>query len=217
MNMITSKDYDNFLDSISNRIKKYKNFKSYAKFEKDWTSYFISIFLKKFDKNKPLRIFIAESAPSGHYPNANYIFDTATLRSLLDNKRDMYLSRYLKGICPIYKGFITKEDALILLAEENVLIIDLLPTHGIKLKTGERKKIESHISLVGHPISSVISTNLKKIKISSTVVNYAFSVPPSLYAGGMLILKGKDFGNVNIGQGHAPSIKEIKKIVASGF
>lgn len=204
--------YNCFLKSVSERVFNNSNYPYYCKSHTEWESYFQKIFIKNKCSNDPIRLFIAESAPQVTNSTSNYIFDITNINTCLDPKRDMYLYRYFRGVfnsLPIQDVLkITKEEALIKLAKKNILILDLFPTHGIKLNSNERKKI----------------VNLKPKIFDVTFLNglnefiyYAFSVPPCSYQNGMLKSqldnKFKEFGNVNSGQGHAPSINEIVRFM----
>jgi hypothetical protein len=212
--MITLAEYNALLNKISKRVDSLADYASYMNFEKDWEDYYRRIFTIHHQKDKPVRIFIAESCPDGTYPNPNYIFNAGSIHHIINSKRDMYLTRYFKGIFPrISITSMTKEECLIELAKENILILDLLPTHGIKLFTKDRIKIRTH--LLG-----LLSLH-KIIPLGGVEIHYAFSVPPSLYTplmlAGHLGARSVEFGNVNSGQGHAPSITAIRAIVARGF
>jgi hypothetical protein len=131
----------------------------------------------------------------------------------------MFLYRYYRGVFPgatraAVMG-ITKEEALTHLSIENILILDLLPTHGIKLDTEPRKRIREGL------LGSLDYSFFYGLGFKELTINYAFSVPPSLYQKNMcevyLEPNFREFGNINTGQGHAPSIKEIIKIIIAGF
>lgn len=219
--MMNQQDYDAFLKRVSTRVGKLSNYSNYQKFENDWFYYKQNIYDKYANKQKPPRIFIAESAPFGIYSlNTNYIFHVNTLNNIFCPSKDMYLWRYYRGLfsqTTINKvKKLTKLDALIQLAEKNILIFDLLPTHGIKLKSKERQKIKNFL------IQSADFSPILKFKFPNQKINYAFSVPPSLHQKGMCtnILQNKffqEFDNVNSGQGHAPSIIAIEEIIKAGF
>jgi hypothetical protein len=216
-------DYNDFLSKVSKSVYALRNYSSYEKFENDWSDYYQRIYLKYSNENKPPRIFIAESAPEGIYcKNLNYIFHKSKLKTCINDKSDMYLYRYFRGVfpnsTPSQTRKLTKGDALVKLSEENILIVDLLPTHGIKLESNDRSKIVSSL------LSAIDYSFLKKIaeKFSTHNINYAFSVPPSLYKKKMYKKhlndnNFKEFGNVNTGQGHAPSITAINRIIEVGF
>lgn len=215
--MLSENEYNKFLKKVSLRFIAKGDYSSYCKFENDWLTYYEDIFIKNYNPNKPPRIFIAESAPEGSYPNKNYLFDKANLTNLISEASDMFLYRYYRGIFSNSSpGFVKKLDkrtALVHLAQENILIIDLLPTHGIKLSSSQRISIRKFIT----------ECDFSKLLIFSKFksINYCFSIPPSLYIKSMVSsFLGKnfiEFSNVNAGQGHAPSIIAIKNIVQQGF
>ena len=82
--MITIADYNARLigppSPVSNRIAHEAN---YANYENDWEDYYKNIFLIEMDKTKQIRLFIAESAPNGAYPNPNYAFDAGSLHGIV--------------------------------------------------------------------------------------------------------------------------------------
>lgn len=215
---ISEYTYESFLKNISLRVRNLSNYADYTKFESDWLNYFNNIYVPNCKDEFPPRIIIAESAPQGAYlGNANYIFDSSFLSNDICSIRDVYLYRYYRGVFPnipidnVKK--LTKKLALIELAKQNILILDLLPTHGIKIKSAERTKVKTGL------LGIIDYSKLNQYK--SKKVNYVFSVPPSLFMSGMCKLYlGSDyteFGNVNTGQGHAPSIRAIERVIEMGF
>ena len=216
--MLSQIEYQNFLSKISSNFALKGDYKSYCSFENDWLSYFTNIYLPNHNLKLPIRIFIAESAPKGFYPNQNFIFDKACLKNSISETTDKFLYRYYRGVfsnLPIASvKKLDKQSALVHLAKENILIIDLLPTHGIKLSTANRKRI-------GKILLSVCDYSRFTYFSNHNAVNYSFSIPPSLYAKAMctryLGKNYKEFENVNTGQGHAPSIEAIKRIISKGF
>ena len=213
-------EYDKFLKNAPKCISKFSDYGSYCNFQNDWEYYYENIYLKNSNSKKPPRIIIAESAPSGSYiKNVNYIFKKSLLKKKICDKQDMFLYRYYRGVFPgatraAVMG-ITKEEALTHLSIENILILDLLPTHGIKLDTEPRKRIREGL------LGSLDYSFFYGLGFKELTINYAFSVPPSLYQKNMcevyLEPNFREFGNINTGQGHAPSIKEIIKIIIAGF
>jgi hypothetical protein len=217
---LTKTDYESFLGAISTRVYGLNDYGSYVNFQNDWECYYKNVYCKNHDCTKPPRIFLAESAPSGSYTiNANYIFKKSLLKNKICDKQDMFLYRYYRGVFPSatpadVKG-ITKEEALTQLSKDNILILDLLPTHGIKLDTKARNCIKESL------LESLDYSFFNGLGFKGLTINYVFSVPPSLYHKNMckVYLKPnfREFGNINTGQGHAPSIKEIIKIIRAGF
>lgn len=212
--------YRNFLRQVSIRVSNLGGYQDYCRFIDDWLFYYKEIFLKNYDDKKAPRVFIAESAPSGNYENnSNYIFKRDNLNNYINTSTDMYLYRYYRGVfqnrtIPEIK-LTSKMNALVDLSKNNILIIDLLPTHGIKLNSNEREIISNNL------LNEIDYTILNNLNDYENKINYAFSVPPSLYRQGMcsnyLNENFIEFGNVNTGQGHAPSIQQIREIIEIGF
>lgn len=217
---MNNQKYDCFLYQISRQVYNLRNFDSFNQFENDWLIYYQNIYLPHSNRTLPPRIFIAESAPSGIYiNNSNYIFHQKTLNNNVSDSTDMYLYRYYRGVfpnsTPNQTRQLSKQQALINLSYQNILILDLLPTHGIKLESNDRVKINNNL------LKLVDFNFLNSLNFPNQRIHYAFSVPPSLYTQNFcspyLNNNFIEYGNVNTGQGHAPSIKEIKKIIQNGF
>jgi hypothetical protein len=223
-------DYNKLLCSFSKRLGTLgiTSYGDYVQYEEDWIDYYENIYLEYSDKTKPPRIFIAESAPQGAYSsNLNYIFHKTSLSTNINCSTDKYLWNYYKGVFPLTTSpmlcEMTKRNVLVELSKENILILDILPTHGIKLQTSDRNIIKKNF-LGTTPTSGFTLPKIGFLRsiIGKGVINLAFSTPPSLYAKDFLITHGLnwnfvDFGNVNTGQGHVPSRKEIEKIIVAGF
>ena len=213
--------YNSFLKKVSKRIFNSKNYTNFKQFENDWLNYYHNIYIPNSIKGKPPRIFIAESAPCGTYiNNLNYIFHQNTLNNYVSYSTDMYLYRYYRGIfpksTPKETKQLSKQQALINLSKENILILDLLPTHGIKLETKDRIVIKNKL------VEFIDFNFLNDLNFYNQSIHYVFSVPPSLYTKNFCTphLKNNnfiEFGNVNTGQGHSPSIQEIRKVIKNGF
>lgn len=218
--MMNNQQYDNFLAQVSIRVHNLRNFASFNQFENDWLIYYQNIYLPHSNRTLPPRIFIAESAPSGIYiNNSNYIFHQNALNNNVSDSTDMYLYRYYRGVfpnsTPNQTRQLSKRQALINLSNQNILILDLLPTHGIKLETADRVIIKNTL------LNLVDFSFLNGLNFPNQRIHYVFSVPPSLYTHNFctpyLNNNFIEYGNVNTGQGHAPSIEEIKRIIQNGF
>ena len=227
---LNSSYYNKLLCSFSKRLGTLgiTSYGDYVQYEEDWIDYYENIYLEHSDLTKPPRIFIAESAPQGAYSsNLNYIFHKPSLRTNINCSTDKYLWNYYRGVfrlttSPMLCGM-TKIEALEKLSRKNILILDILPTHGIKLQTSDRNIIKNNF-LSTTPTSGFTLPKIGFLRsmIGKGVVNLAFSTPPSLYHKDFLITHGLignyvDFGNVNTGQGHVPSQKEIVNIIHRGF
>ena len=217
---MNNQQYDYFLGQVSIRVLNLRNFASFNQFENDWSDYYQNIYIPNSNAARPPRIFIAESAPSGIYiNNSNYIFHQNTLNNNVSDSTDMYLYRYYRGVfpnsTPNQTMQLSKRQALINLSNKNILILDLLPTHGIKLRTVDRVFIKNNL------LNLVDFNFLNGLIFPNQRIHYSFSVPPSLYTQNFcapyLNNNFIEYGNVNTGQGHAPSIQEIRQIIQNGF
>lgn len=73
------------------------------------------------------------------FPHPNYAFNHLTIESHIHGIYDKYLSRVCtKFGIPWVNLRITRKVVLISLAQKNINIIDLFPTHGISLNNSER-------------------------------------------------------------------------------
>lgn len=206
--------YNNLLCIISNSVHKNRNFKTYQSFEKNWNYYYDKIYKKYYLTEKQLRLIICESGPENLN---NYMFSKHLLDQQLTTENDKYLQQIFTGVFPNIsnKNLPTRREALIELAKQNILILDLLPTHGIKLKSKERRKINLNIS--NFPIIKI--TNLEYIR--GVKLNYVFAVPLTLYSQNLLAnLLDDNFierGNLNIGQGHCPSRNTLSNLIVNNL
>jgi len=216
--MLNFQQYANSLNNISPRIGGLANYGSYFQFENDWIDYYNNIFQHNFHPNLQIRLIVCESCPNGNYPNANYIFDANCLANIVNCKRDKYLQQIYNGVFPrvAINHLPTKMQALVDLSQENILILDLLPTHGITLSTNDR--INININPIG---CCDINKILQLPNIQNLDFNYVFAVPPTLYAINFLInhlpQNFVEWGNLNIGQGHCPSRNALNAIINMGF
>ncbi len=230
--MPTHTDYIEKLGTISKRVFKLANYPSYCIYEDEWKDYFDNIFLPNLNRNLcRLRIAFMESAPKVKgvsLGNPNYIFDISTRYMAIKPGSDKYIDQWYKGVCnglglPI-ATCISKACALTILAQHNILLIDILPTHGIKLSSNERSKVVK--SYIGScdlvKINNAISSSLFALipDCTNPKLTFCFSVPPTTASAtfGTILPAGFiDLGNVNIGQGHAPSRHAVSKLFKIGF
>ena len=128
------------------------NWNTYKECCKDYKEYF-DLVLNKIKNKKKIIIVFLESGPE---ETTNYIFSKTSKKITFPTKTitadpDQYLTR-------IYKGFIkngelsgkTKIEALVELLECHtpIILMDLFPFHGIKLKSKNREKICDNLNLV---------------------------------------------------------------------
>jgi hypothetical protein len=215
--MMTNPAYNNALNAISPRIAGIGNYHNYTPLEDDWNYYYNNIFLPNSNVNNQLRLIFCESGPENE---ANYMFLGDSLDEIITTKNDKYLQQIYNGVFPHVntEDLPTRRNALIQLAQQNVLILDLLPTHGIILETVERTIINTS------PNKNII-IDLPKIIglpfITNLDLNYVFAVPPSLYALNFIqhLLPANfiDRGNLNIGQGRVPSRNALEALIIIGL
>lgn len=213
--MMTNPAYNIALNAISPRIAGLGNFHNYITLEDDWDYYYNDLFLPNYNGNNQLRLIFCESGPENA---ANYMFLRDSLDEIITTINDKYLQQIYNGVFPLVNAvdLPTRRNALIQLAQQNVLILDLLPTHGIKLETPERTIINTS------PKKNIILDFCKIIRlpfIPNVELNYVFAVPPSLYALNFIqhLLPAKfiDRGNLNIGQGRVPSRNALEALIIS--
>ena len=211
--MMTNPAYNIALHAISPRIAGLGNYHNYTALEDDWDHYYNKIFLLKRNVNNQLRLIFCESGPENA---ANYMFLGDSLDEIITTENDKYLQQIYTGVFPTVNNnaLPTRRNALIQLAQVNILILDLLPTHGIILETVERTIINTS------PNKNIIIDFCKIIRlpfITNLDLNYVFAVPPSLYSENFIqhLLPANfiDRGNLNIGQGHAPSRNALEALI----
>ena len=206
--------YNSLLAIISNRVYNKRNFETYQSFEKNWNYYYDKIYKKYYLPEKQLRLIICESGPE---TLNNYMFSEHLLDQQLTTDNDKYLQQIFSGVFPNIRNnnLPTRRIALIELAKKNILILDLLPTHGIKLTSDERRNI--NLNIINFPINKI--TDL--VFIRGVKLNYVFAVPPTLYTQNLLsnFLDNNfvETGNLNIGQGHCPSRNALWNLIVNNL
>lgn len=209
---MTEIEYNESLHNISNRIARLGNYELYCNSELDWVNYINNIFFPNRNPNLQTRIIVCESGPENI---ANYMFGQNFLNNVINARTDRYLQQIYSGVFPHVNNnaLPTRRNALIELAQQNVLILDILPTHGIKLKPNERRRIAENVTLGIYQIEKILDLEF----ITNIPLNYVFAVPPSLYLHNNLQnLLPNNFierENINIGQGHAPSRYALQRLI----
>ena len=180
--MLTQNDY---LAKCANMgIKNPRPYLEYQNYERLWEVYIKKIVLPKFEKEKPscVRLILCESCPVGKQnPNPNYIFDNLT--NPITYPTDIYLDQIWKGIhqkskLPAKK---TKGDALKDLVDHKdgpVVILDILPSHGINM-VNYRKKVDKNPQLtVDIDKIRLLMTDIQKY-CPKIVILATFATPPN--------------------------------------
>jgi hypothetical protein len=154
MHWISFVEYKKFINEVKENILNDENewnyYISYVIHEMAWwESYFKNIFLNNFNPYKPIQLVFWESGPGieniskKQLPNKNYAFYNLE-KKFEARKDDQYLAQ-VHNICyPERKNSKkrnpTKKDILIKISKTNYLIIDIYPTHAIKLDKDARGK-----------------------------------------------------------------------------
>lgn len=211
-------EYSTTLQMISNRIHNNRNYRLYEESENSWINYVTTIYLENRNPAFPDRVVFCESGPIN---TQNYMF--ANLEIVMNSKTDKYLDQIHKGVLNFNHSNFSKREALVNLAMCNILILDILPTHGIKLQTRDRININNNnqfSTTIRESIQNkLVHNEMNIINNNHTTINCVFAVPPSLFkANFALQIVPENFvvrGNINAGQGHAPSRNALNRLINS--
>jgi hypothetical protein len=207
-------EYNNTLQLFSNRIHANQNYQLYIESENNWINYVNSIYLENRNAALPDRVVFCESGPINIQ---NYMF--SNLEFVMNSKTDKYLDQIHKGVLNVNHSNFSKREALVNLSMSNVLILDILPTHGIKLVTRERNWVNNNyrITLAQIIQDKLLNNDLGIFNQNYTNINCVFAVPPSLFTADFARqIVPENFivrGNINAGQGHAPSRNALNRLI----
>lgn len=228
--MLNNSNYNQHCSSIGVKPLPYRD---YCNYEKLWQDYFDNtvIPILKIKKLCCVRLVLCESCPkpsNNIHPHPNYIFNNLT--KTIKWPEDMYLHQIYKGVhCK--NGFIknlTKKQALIDLANHEdgpIIIVDLLPTHGIRLTSKNRIKVKLNPAktLDINKLIDLIKIISKYCPTALFTIKAIFATPPSLAESVIAsTIKASikvhwDIKTANAGQGHVPSWRAICQKVKDGF
>lgn len=219
--MLNSNQYLAKINAIglNNDLPISKNFANYQFYEDKWNAYFNNVFIPNIGKSEILRLIIMESCPEGNFPNPNYIFDD--LHNILSPTSHKYLHQTFKGFYPsVATQNLTKVDALIQLSNQNVLLIDILPSHGFKL---ESRPHRCNVSIDSINCCDYLKVNdrvnyIKKLNNNPIEVRTVFSMGPSVnYRQLSIIIPGSIcFGSMTSRAGY-PSYRLLEEFIKNGF
>ncbi len=154
-------------------------FHQYHYYESNWwLYYFESIFLKNFNSKCDIKLCFLESCPGGKpFPHPNYIFDSNRSSEFLDGNKDNYLLNILKAFKVSLNNKNSLEVVLKSLAQQNVLIIDIYPTHGMTIssRNENREKYFNHF-FNSYTQDKLIDISSKIFSVSKTSVNYSNTI-----------------------------------------
>jgi hypothetical protein len=227
--MLNNSKYNHHCSKIGVKALPHQN---YCDYEKLWQNYVDNIVIPTLKIKKPccVRLVLCESCPrpvNNVQPHQNYIFNN--LENFIKWPEDMYLHQIYKGIK--YESYIdkklTKGQALKDLVNHingPVIIVDLLPTHGIRLTTKKRVNVNlnPYNTVDINKFVLLIKTLSKYCSSNQLTVKAIFATPPSLQTS--IIVSAIDpslnvcwvYQTSNIGQGHVPSWREISKKITNG-
>lgn len=199
----------------------------YAFCEIKWLDYLQDIFIPNLNQNRQdLRLIIMESCPgpNNNFPNQNYIFNN--LNNLMHGKRDSYLWQTYRGVFmpnPAVPGSITKHDALVQLAQRNVLLVDIIPTHQIDLNVNNlRQRVIANLLNIADTdkINSLINY-LNNLALNSFLIKSVTSLGttynPQFNILNNKIINSNYFGSMTDPASHYPSYNLLRNIINSGF
>jgi hypothetical protein len=152
--MISQKRYIVSLKKVARKFNNNKNinwgswYAQYMGYELMWDNYLFA-FIQEYAKepNRPCIHFVFwESCPGGTpFPHQNYAFNPSRHSIPYNGNSD----KYLRSVCWKFgielDKHITIGALMVELAKKGILIIDLYPTHGVSLKTGNRKNLFENV------------------------------------------------------------------------
>jgi hypothetical protein len=152
--MISQKRYIVSLKKVARKFNNNKNinwgswYAQYMGYELMWDNYLFT-FIQEYAKepNRPCIHFVFwESCPGGTpFPHQNYAFNPSR-HSIPHNGNS---DKYLRSVCWKFgielDKHITIGALMVELAKKGILIIDLYPTHGVSLDTGNRKNLFKNV------------------------------------------------------------------------
>jgi len=205
--MFNLQDYSNAVNvtGVKNGSATSVNYQNYCLLENLWDDYFNNIFIPNanFINKKFLRVIFLESYPAGNPPFPNYIFNYGQ-NSQKQNSQELngIIDRYL---CQVLKGFsattkMSKQDALILLAKENVLLMDIFFSHGFSLGTAMRKVFNNNLNMACD-FDKIVSTINRITTIQNNSMRILFATPPTIDINAIFsgIGLGKMYGSMTSG------------------
>ncbi len=225
--MITFAEYQNRMALIGLPNVSIAQYYQYTFCEVKWLDYLQNIFIPNLNQNRQdLRLIIMESCPGPNntFPNQNYIFNN--LNNFMHGIRDSYLWQTYRGVLmpnPAIPGSITKHDALVQLAQQNVLLVDIIPTHQIDLNVNNlRQAVIANLiniadaSKINSLISYLNSLALNPYLIKS-VTSLGSTYNPHLNIINNMLKKSNYFGSMTDPTSHYPSYNLLINIINNGF
>jgi len=124
---------------------------------------------------------------------------------------------------PAVPGEITKLDALIQLAQQNILLVDIIPTHQIDLNNNNLRQgvIANLINIAdANKINSLINY-LNNLVLNPLIIKSVTSLGttynPQLHTINDMIFNSRDYGSMTDPTSHYPSYNLLLNIIKNGF
>lgn len=225
--MITFAEYQNRMVLIGLTNASIAQYYRYTFCEVKWLYYLQNIFMPNLNQNRQdLRLIIMESCPgpSNTFPNQNYIFNN--LNNFMNGKRDSYLWQTYRGVLmpnPADPGAITKHDALVQLAQQNVLLVDIIPTHQIDLSVNNLRQgvIDNLINIADASKINSLINYLNSIALNpfliKSVTSLGSTYNPHLNIINNMIINSNYFGSMTDPTSHYPSYNLLINLINNGF
>jgi hypothetical protein len=246
--MLTATDYLAFRRILRPKLSILSDpiYDEYVHYEQLWQDYIMNMVYPTLSRLRPKKIGIIamESAPGGlPHPHANYIF--TSVNNVIGPK-DSYLKAFFNGSQSLsvnHSQGLTKRqclDGLLGMVDRHnvsrpLVLLDLFPSHGIKLDTNKRKLLAGISKGVLHPLVSAELQNrlhfihvhlLNPIGFTWNRVHFKFACPPTSQSAAITALitrlcPGVNMDPVNIntiGNGITPSANTLRNsIFVGGF
>jgi hypothetical protein len=218
--MLNSSDYKSKCSNL--KIKTPIPYPDYVKYENLWIQYMNNIVLPAINNQQPtcVRLILCESGPkSSIHPNPQYIFNPNS------QKVPEYLEQIRKGI---NYGKLAKAtgktkvlDDLARHVEGPVIILDIMPSHGIDMSKYRKNADNYPNQTVDIDKVHWLIKVIKEINIRIEVLA-VFATPPNTtrslnvpYAIDPCI--SWYLPTINAGQGQKPSWQALSRLVDNGF
>lgn len=163
-------------------------FQQYSYYENNWWNYYFNnIFLNKWNsQTNCIKVCLLESCPGDKpFPHPNYIFDSNRANEKLDGRRDKYLISILRTFGITWEKK-TITESLVELSVNGVLVIDIYPTHGMRINTKNRKTFFTHFfNSYSQEKLNAIYTDIYNINRKAPNINSIIHCSNELYNAGL--------------------------------
>ncbi len=171
-------------------------YQQYNYYENNWWNYYFkNIFLNNWQiKSKNIQLCLLESCPGDKpFPHPNYIFDSNRAGEKLDGRRDKYLVSILRTFGITWEKK-TISESLIELSVNGVLVIDIYPTHGMRISSKNRKTFFTHFfNSYSHKKLSAIYNDIYNLYRNAPNIDSIIHCSIELYNAGLNNYKEKIF------------------------